>query len=176
MKRHKTHEHNLLVERMCDEFNDACTVKELALVAHIYIEYFVNELIVARFNDPSMIIDDGQLGSFNSKVTLLKALGTFNDALHVLANLELIQRIRNFYAHNLLLSGDLPEQVASRIKQLKYFEYGEICDYELPWSEHEDPLLTQLHVCGLTTANGLIELQETYELEVEAEAGTSNAG
>jgi hypothetical protein len=49
MKRHKTHEHNALLDRMCDEFNDARAVKELALIAHLYVEYFVNELVLSEF-------------------------------------------------------------------------------------------------------------------------------
>jgi hypothetical protein len=161
MKRHKTHEHNLLGERMCDEFNDAQSVKELALIAHLYVEYYVNELVVAKFEKPALIIDDGELGSFGSKLTLLKAFGVFDEVPHVSANTELIQRIRNFYAHNLLLSDEVPEPVASRIRQLQYFEQGKICDFDVPWSEHEDSLLSQLHVCGIATTNGLIELQES---------------
>lgn len=148
---------------MCDEFNEACSVKELALITHLYAEYFVNELIVARFKEPSLIIDDGELGSFHSKVTLLRSLGVFSGVPHVLANLQLIQRIRNFYAHNLLLSDEVPEQVAGRIKQLQYFERGKICDFDVPWSEHENDLLSQLHICGMATSNGLIEIQEADE-------------
>lgn len=162
MKRHKTQEHNYLSERLCDEFNQAKNIKELALVAHLYVEYFVNELIVETFRTPGLVIDDDKLGSFGSKILLLEAMGLFNDVPHVLSNVTLIQRIRNHYAHNLLLTDEVPEPVASRIKQLVYFEdSGEICEYDVPWSEHEDPLHAQLHVCALETTNALISLRET---------------
>jgi len=160
MKRHRTYEHNLLIERMCDEFNEARNVKELALIAHLYLEYFVNELVIVIFKEPNLVIDDGELGSFKSKVTLLKALGLFGDAHHLLKNIELIQRIRNFYSHNLLITDKVPEQVADRIRELVYFENGSVCDWGAPWSDHADPLLAQLHACAIATTNGLVELQE----------------
>lgn len=160
MKRHKRHEHNVLGERMVDEFNEANTVKELALIAHLYVEYFINELIVVRFTDARLIIDDAEIGTFKSKVAILKALGVLVDPSPLLTNIELIQRIRNFYAHNLLLTDEVPEQVESRIRQLQYFEYGEVCKFDADWDEHDAPLLSQLHVCGIATTNGLMELQE----------------
>lgn len=164
MKKHKTHEHNFLSERMCDEFNDARNVRELALVTHLYIEYFVNELIVAKFKIPELVIDDRDLGSFKSKVNLLRAMGVFDGASHVLKNVELIQGVRNHYAHHLLVANEVPEPVVSRIKQLVYFDWDDqICDYETPWSEHEDPLHTQLQVCALATTNGLIWLHEAID-------------
>lgn len=160
MKKHKTQEHNILCERMCDEFNAARSVKELALIAHLYLEYFVNELVLSEFKNPNLIIDDNDLGTFHGKVTLLKALGLFKEAPHLLANIEIIQRIRNFYAHNLLLSDDVPKPVRDRIMQLQYLENGVMCKFDEAWSDCVDPLLAQLHVCGIATANGLIELQK----------------
>jgi len=149
---------------MCDEFNDARDVRELALVAHLYIEYFVNELIVAKLKSPEIVIDDRDLGSFRSKILLLRAMGVFDAAPHVLKNVELVQGVRNHYAHNLLVIDEVPEPVVSRIKQLVYFDWDDlICDYDVPWEEHEDPLHAQLQVCALETTNGLIRLQEAIE-------------
>lgn len=161
MKRHRTHEHNLLSERMCDEFNDTRNMRDLALVTHLYIEYFVNELIIAKFQSPELVIDDNELGSFKNKILLLKSMGLFEGTPHVIRNIELIQRVRNHYAHNLLLTDEVPEPVASRVTQLVYFDWdGELCDYDVPWSEHAEPLYAQLHVCALQTTNALIRLRE----------------
>ena len=161
MKRHRTHEHNLLIDRMCDEFNDVHNVRELALVTHLYVEYFMNELIVAKLKSPALVIDDSELGSFKNKILLLRSMGFFEGIPHVLRNMELIQRVRNHYAHNLLLTDEVPEPVASRITQLVYFDGdGELCEYDVPWSEHADPLRTQLQVCAVETTNALVRLRE----------------
>lgn len=166
MKRHQTHDDDFLGERMCDEFNEARNVKELALIAHLYIEYFVNELILAKLKKPEIVIDDGVLGTFKNKVLLLRAMGVFADTPHVLKNVELIQGVRNYYAHHLILTDDVPEPVISRIKQLVYFDRNEkLCDFDEPWSAHADPLQTQLQVCALETTNGLLRRLEAIPQE-----------
>ena len=149
---------------MCDEFNNSRTIRELALVTHLYIEYFVNELIVAKLKTPEFVIDDRDLGSFKSKLLLLKAMGVFDTAPHVLNNIEHIQGIRNHYAHNLLVAEDVPERVINRIKQLIYFDLNDqVCEYDVPWSQHVDPLQAQLQICALETANALVRLHEVVE-------------
>lgn len=160
MKKHKTHQHNFIVERMCDDFNDARDLRELTLVTHLYLEYFINELVVARLKTPELIIDDNELGSFKNKIFVLRALGVFDDIPHVLGNVELIQRTRNYYAHNLLVTDEIPEPASSRIKQLVYFEDSKICDYDTAWKDHADPLHAQLQACAVETANSLISLCE----------------
>lgn len=162
MKKHKTHEHNVISDRLCDEFNDAANTRELAYVAHLYVEYFLNELIVATFKFPELIIDSNDLGTFHSKLTLLRAHGIFDKKPAVLRNVELIQRIRNHYAHNLLMTNDEPEPVVSRVTELVYFDWnGEIADYDVPWREHENPIMAQLQVCATATTNALVELRES---------------
>ena len=159
MKKHKTYEHNGLSERLCDEFNATKTLRELSYIALLYIEYYINEILIRKLHHPDKIIDENELGSFKNKLLVLEAVGIFDDYPHLLSNITLIQRIRNYYAHNLLASESAPEPVASRIKQLVYFDRNNvICEYDVPWSEHLDPLKTQLQVCSISTTNILIRI------------------
>ena len=160
MKKHKKHEHNLLSERLCDEFNEANNIRELALIAHLYVEYYINEIIVMALKKPNLVIDDNELGSFKNKMLLLQSLGFFEHEQYVLQNIALIQRIRNHFAHNLLISEEVPNQIFDRIKQLIYSDNGKICKYDVPWCEHSDPLHAQLHVCSVATTNELIRIIE----------------
>jgi hypothetical protein len=159
MKKHEAYEHNGLMERLCDEFNVAKTLRELSYIALLYIEYYINEILIRKFQHPEKLIDENELGSFKNKLLVLEAVGIFDVHPHLLSNITLIQRIRNYYAHNLLASERAPEPVASRIKQLVYFDRNNVVgEYDVPWSEHADPLESQLHVCSLSTTNGLIRI------------------
>src|SRR4051794_21461874 len=111
MRKHTTFEHNGLSERLCEEFNNARSLRELAYIAHLFIEYYVNELTVAVLREPKLVVDDVDLGSFRNKVLLLRAMGIFENREALLRNVELIQGIRNFYAHNLLMADDAPDRV-----------------------------------------------------------------
>jgi len=159
MKRHKTYEHNGLNERLCDEFNAAKTLRELSYIALLYIEYYINEILIRKLQHPEKIIDENELGSFKNKLLILEAVGILDDHPHLLSNINLIQRIRNYFAHNLLASERAPEPVISRIKQLVYFDRNNVIgEYDVPWSEHADPLESQLQVCSLSTTNVLIRI------------------
>jgi len=102
MKKHKTYDRNGLNERQCDEFNAAKTLRELSYIALLYIEYYVNEILIRILKHPKKIIDENELGSFKNKLMILEAMGIFDGHPHLLSNITLIQRIRNYFAHNLL--------------------------------------------------------------------------
>ena len=157
MKKHKTYERNSLNERQCDEFNAAKTLRELSYIALLYIEYYINEILIRKLQHPKKIIDENELGSIKNKLLILEAVGIFDDHPHLLSNINLIQSIRNYFAHNLLASERAPEPVISRIKQLAYFDRNNVVDeYDVPWSEHTDPLKSQLHVCSISKSGDTI--------------------
>ena len=79
MKKHKTYEHNGLNERQCDEFNSAKTLRGLSYIALLYIEYYINEILIRKLIHPEKIIDENELGSFKNKLTILEALGYLSD-------------------------------------------------------------------------------------------------
>ena len=163
MKKHKIYDQNELNERQCEEFNAAKTLRELSYIALLYIEYYINEILIRKLKYPEKIIDENELGSFKNKLTILEALGIFIDHPHLFNNITLIQRIRNYFAHNLMANERVPEPVINRVEQLVYFDRNNaISAYDVPWSEHLDPLLSQLHVCSISTINVLIRI--CYEL------------
>lgn len=51
MKKHKTIDINEPNERFCDELNGASDVRILSLILHLYIEYYLNELIKLKFDE-----------------------------------------------------------------------------------------------------------------------------
>jgi len=156
MKRHKTIDNDELIDKLCDEVNKASDVRYLSLIPHLYIEYYLNELISLKFDKAELILDKIDLGSFYNKFLILRALGIFKQNDKLIKNIELITRIRNFYAHNLLISNRLPEENKSRIKQLVYLDdEGNESDYDVPWAEHVDEYMTQLQVCAVSTINVL---------------------
>ena len=159
MKKHKTYERNSLNERICDEFNDARNLRELSYIALLYVEYYINEILIRKLQYPEKIIDENELGSFKNKLLILEAVGVYDDHPNLLGNINLIQRIRNYYAHNLLESERAPVPVVSRIKKLVYFDRNNVvCEYDVPWNKHVDPLKSQFDVCSLSTVNVLIRI------------------
>ena len=120
MKRHRRFNPDELMERLLDEFNSIEGLRFLSSVAHLYVEYFLNELICDRFRNPELIIDDRELGGFYSKLTLLRCSGVFDGKEKLVRNIELLNRIRNFYAHNLMIEDDVPQLVAERVNEMEY--------------------------------------------------------
>lgn len=102
MKKHKTIENDRLMERLCDEFNESTDIRNLAIISLLYVEYYLNEIIITIFDEPNLIIDETEIGSFDNKLKILKAYGIFKSQELVLNNITLIQRIRNYYAHHIL--------------------------------------------------------------------------
>jgi len=164
MIKHKTIDNDELMESLCNDLNDAPDIRYLSISSHLYVEYYLNELIRLKFDEAKLIIDESELGSFNNKFLILQALGIFRDKATLISNINLLRSIRNFYAHNLLISNPLPEEVKSRIKQLKYMdEKGNETEYDVPWEEHIDPHKAQFHCCAFSAIRVLQELVWSLE-------------
>ncbi len=118
MKKHSKKSEKELFEQLVREFKGLRGVRFLSLITHLYVEYYVNELLCNEFEHPEKVIDDKELGEFNNKLSLLKARGFFDDKAALLKNVELLSRIRNYYAHNLSSKG-VPAAVSDRVRELK---------------------------------------------------------
>lgn len=148
LRRHEKIENNPLMEQLCEDLNNSKNVRDLALFCGLYIDYFLNELIIKSHNkNPKEIIDDNDLGNYSSKTKILHALGIINEL--IVKNIKIIGEIRNYFAHHILMGEKIPEKIIIKIKQLDYlYEKGEIGEYDFPWEDHENPLCAQLQVCG----------------------------
>ncbi len=155
MKKHKSIDNEEMVKRICDEVNETSNIRYLSLSIHLYIEYYLNELIRLKFDDAKFIIDGNELGSFYNKCQILRALGVFKQKDLLMRNIKLLNNIRNFYAHNLPISNKLSEEVKSRIKQLIYFDVQANKTDHLRWEDSVDEYLTQFKACGFMTISVL---------------------
>ncbi len=118
MRKHEKKSEAKLFEQLVKEFQAVRGVRFLSIITHLYLDYFVNELVCREFAHPEEIIDGKVLGEFNNKVSLLKARGFFDEKQALEKNIALLTRIRNYYAHNLSDEG-VPKEVEHRILELK---------------------------------------------------------
>ena len=117
MKKHSKKTDEELFKQLVREFRCLRGVRFLSIITHLYLDYFVNELVCREFARPEEIINGKVLGEFNNKVSLLKARGFFNNKQELEKNIALLTRIRNYYAHNLSDEG-VPEEIKHRILEL----------------------------------------------------------
>lgn len=118
----KKHEPVWYEELLTKVDEDLTKIKEFRLkviVIHIYIEYWINELIRALFKRPKIIIDNGDLGTFENKIRILESRGIFDNHKDLLKNIRMTQRIRNHYSHKLILKDEVDEQVKAQIDNMK---------------------------------------------------------
>ena len=99
-------------------------IRFASIIYHAFVEYYINELICLKFTKAKLIIDNIVTGSFFNKYQILKALEIFKklenkDKLE--KNIEVLTSIRNYYAHNLVTSAELPDKIKNHIEQLTIF-------------------------------------------------------
>jgi len=122
MKKHKAIYESELMENLVNEFNDIEELRFLSIITHMYVEYFLNEIICNKISKPELIIDNKGLGGFYNKFTLLKSLGFFEGKEKLEKNVERINMIRNFYAHNMLIEQKIPPKIETKINEMVYLE------------------------------------------------------
>ena len=118
MKKHERKTDQELFQQLTREFKSIRGVRFVSVITHLYVDYFVNELVCREFKHPEKVIDDRELGEFQNKFSLLKARGFFDGRKELEKNVELLTRIRNYYAHNIASKG-VPMAVSDRVKELK---------------------------------------------------------
>jgi len=98
----------------------------LSIIMHQYIDFYTDSVIKSSFNNPDVILKKPVIFGFYEKCLLLKALGFFDNDKggKLLSNIRIINKIRNFYAHNLLdISSDenTPPNIKDQIKSMHNF-------------------------------------------------------
>lgn len=154
MRKHKRVEHDKLMDRLCEEFNEIRNLRFLSIIAHLYVEYFLDEIICIKFKQPELIIDNEELGSFFNKFTLLRSIGIFDSKKDLERNIEMINRIRNFYAHNMLIEDVIPQEIVDRINEMKYIEGSNTYGESMEGMDEEN----KFHIIGISTITSLSNL------------------
>ncbi len=118
IKKHKTQWPHDLYARLDKEIKEAKDFRSKVIILHLYIEYWINEIIRISHRNAELIIDDEELGKFGNKIKILKIRG-FIDYENLLVNLKQIQEIRNHYSHVLLMKDELDQKIKDKIENMK---------------------------------------------------------
>lgn len=153
IKKHKAQWYGDLLKRLDEELKEATNFRSKVLILHLYIEYWVNEIIRATHEFPEVIIDDGELGRFGNKIEILKSRNFINYE-GLLNNLTQIQWFRNHYSHTLLMKDELNQKMKDRIKNMKMLYIRKNLD--LSKKSFEERFV----ICAFDTFNFLDELND----------------
>lgn len=158
MNRHKHHPWNEVVERMCDDSNKEEDLGRLITLLHRYGDYFLVEAVKNSFERPEQLLDGGSLDTYSRRLILLEAIGFFNKHECVLNNLRTLNRLRNIYAHDVMIPDEPPEYVTDLIRTMKPIDLkGNECRPDVPWKNFEDEYLARVHICA-TDSLGFVQL------------------
>jgi len=112
---------NTYFKWLVEELNKYNELRTLALVVHLFVEYYINEIIIKLFPKGEIIIENRALNSFSKKINILKAWDLFKSDSDLLKNINLVNEIRNKYAHNLIAS-EVDKEAAKKINDIKILE------------------------------------------------------
>lgn len=112
---------------MLADFKGIKDTRGLILVLHLYVEWWLNELIKKYFKNSDVILDENPLNnlkSFYNKLMLLNSIGILEG--DVFEDIKTVNRIRNIFAHNLDLSHpDVREKFKSEMERVRMREARE---------------------------------------------------
>ena len=133
----------------------------LSIIMHQIVENHIDIIINLAFKHPLITNSNHNFG-FQEKTIIVEALGLFDDkdGKNLKKNVQLIQRIRNHYAHNMdQTSGKLiPLPQASQIKEMHDFFPPDITD------KGDDPLFLVFEIRCMST---IAELNRIKDLRQE---------
>ncbi len=118
-KRHKTSSYSEIFSKFNADINRVPDLRSKALLIQLYIEYWINEIIVNSFPNPEFIIDDDTIGSFENKLKIVEALDILKSDPKLIKNIRYFQRIRNQYAHYLLGENDVNQKIIDCVKNIE---------------------------------------------------------
>jgi hypothetical protein len=127
MKKHLKMNESELIVYLFKRFLRIEDLRLISIIAHQYIEYFLDEIICQKLKYPEFIVDNIYLGTFHNKFILLQSLGVLygdKSDLDLVENIRLINEIRNFYAHNLTLKEEVPQEIQKKINKMNYLDMG----------------------------------------------------
>ncbi len=96
------------------------------LFVHLNIEFWVNTIVEAKFSRPKAIMRNKDFKTFSNKLELLYSLDMIGDNIY--RQIKAVNRIRNYYAHNIVLSREFPNEVKKCISDLSALNKGEFID------------------------------------------------
>jgi len=113
-----------------DKYNDMVTIycqesdRAVAILATSYLEVLLEKLLRTRLIESPKVNDlftgNGPLASLSARIDICYALGLMPD--HVLHDLTLIRRIRNYFAHHLNEASFQDQAVINRCSELSLHE------------------------------------------------------
>ncbi len=117
MTKHRTISEEQFFLSLVSELNEQKETRMLALMIHLFVEYWINEIINVLFKNSDFIFKDKDLNGFSHKIDLLRACGVLKEGSDLLRNIQLINKIRNDYAHNLIV-GEIEKATIERIREI----------------------------------------------------------
>ena len=97
-----------------DEMSNIHDFRLRVLFIQLNVEYFLNRLIEISIKEPNYILDNEDLRTFRAKADILMASGVFfNKKLYNIV--LLINRVRNYFAHNIVKKDKLPKEIQDRM-------------------------------------------------------------
>ena len=133
---------------LVDDFNELKETRLIVLMAHLYLEYWINEII---FEEPDFIFRDVNLNSFSKKIQILKAKGILKEKESLLKNIEIINKLRNDYAHTLIVS-EIDKKMSDRVKEMDMID---LSDAKVAFSSQQD-IHSQFKAKVISTILGLL--------------------
>lgn len=88
----------------------------LVLFVHLNIEFWMNKLIEIEISRPKIIMQNNDFKTFSNKLDLLYATDIIEDKNY--QQIKLVNKIRNHYAHNIVLTEEFPEEVKGLMNSL----------------------------------------------------------
>lgn len=129
-------------------------IRAISLILHLHIEYWVNEILSTRLDNAQIVLEDyNGLGTFGNKVKLLNALGIIHESSDLSHNIQHVQRIRNLYAHNLIIE-EINDEIKREIEGMKAL-------HERTDDLTSRPLEDKFVLLGLETMASLQELHSS---------------
>lgn len=113
-KRRDYSEKDKIYRRLADEINEPDPLRSKVLTLHLYIEYWLDNIIEKEKNKGK---DFSNVGTFHQKNESLHNLKIIDD--HLYSNIEKINKIRNIYAHTLELE-KVQDKVHEYLSQIKF--------------------------------------------------------
>ncbi|MEW5897389.1 MAG: hypothetical protein AB1668_06865 [Nanoarchaeota archaeon] len=163
MGKHKSISEEQYFLSLVSELNDQKETRMLALMIHLFVEYWINEIINTLFKNPGIIFKDRDLNGFNKKIDLLKACGIIKESSDLLKNIQLINQIRNDYAHNLIV-GEIEKATVDRINRI----------IMLKVSYNNVGFASQLDLHSRFKAKAISTIMELYSLYAKLKGQTPN--
>jgi hypothetical protein len=87
------------------------------LITHLYLEYLMNVILEKQLAKPKEIVE----WQFWDKLKVLDSLGILPD--NVIKNLEIVNRIRNMYAHRLdIETEDFENKLCQKLQEMDWYK------------------------------------------------------